>query len=472
MEKGTVFKIPIQGITILLTDDLVWGIEHQGRFQAFASIDDYIPLLPLLGWPYSQIIEAIEQGLTEIKIDKKLTESFPLEKTLQYALEQGAEGFAACAVKWLEDAYPISSQIHESLILGLHTRYFSQSLQRRIEHLLKAGQVGPYLPYPRRGSRSWDEKWAKEEGYVYLEIEPFIDILQNDKSPSKRAEAAQQLGSVRTLRSVMPLIEALQDDSELVRDAATEALHWIAKRETETQQLLSIIEDLQSEDIATKQEATVRLYSRIVQKSVSYLCHDYDYYRQIGIKELVSLGEEARAALPELIKALQDEDFFVRKGAIEALGNIGDKEAVPHLIPRLKDHNRHLRAVAARALGTLENIGAIIPLVETLTDDEMSVREEVNSALRRIMRANPVKEHIQNLPSKDETVRQISEQIIKQISEAKKRFDLLIKESSDQSWLIDSEILEEFNLLERRGQVFSGSGMQGSSQIFPLEKTA
>ena len=58
--------------------------------------------------------------------------------------------------------------------------------------------------------------------------------------------------------------------------------------------------------------------------------------------------------MPSLLKALDDEDFFVRIMVIETLGAIGDKQAVPHLARYLNDENKRIRETAAKALNDIE----------------------------------------------------------------------------------------------------------------------
>jgi len=51
-----------------------------------------------------------------------------------------------------------------------------------------------------------------------------------------------------------------------------------------------------------------------------------------------------------IIAALKDEDKYGRKGAVIALGEIGDERAVESLIATLKDENGSVRYRAAAAL--------------------------------------------------------------------------------------------------------------------------
>jgi HEAT repeat protein len=70
------------------------------------------------------------------------------------------------------------------------------------------------------------------------------------------------------------------------------------------------------------------------------------------------MGGEAKSAIPALMELLEDRDFFVRRTAAEALGQVGPeaRAAIPALTKLLKDPN--VRRTAAEAL---RKIGVQVP---------------------------------------------------------------------------------------------------------------
>lgn len=64
-----------------------------------------------------------------------------------------------------------------------------------------------------------------------------------------------------------------------------------------------------------------------------------------GWRELVALGADA---VPGLVSALSDPDGNVRRGAVWALGHIGDARAVPYLVEMLADTSGDLFGAGAR----------------------------------------------------------------------------------------------------------------------------
>ena len=74
--------------------------------------------------------------------------------------------------------------------------------------------------------------------------------------------------------------------------------------------------------------------------------------RRAAAKELGESGQEAKAAVKALTKALKDRDLYVRRYSAEALGNIGPviaREATPALAAALNDDKPQVRLAAVRA---------------------------------------------------------------------------------------------------------------------------
>jgi HEAT repeat protein len=85
-----------------------------------------------------------------------------------------------------------------------------------------------------------------------------------------------------------------------------------------------------------------------------------------------------------LIKALKDEDYYVRERAAEALGKIKGTTAVQPLIQALKDENWGVRWSVAVALGKIKDTTAVEPLTQALKDGYEQVRKQAAVALGKI----------------------------------------------------------------------------------------
>ena len=89
---------------------------------------------------------------------------------------------------------------------------------------------------------------------------------------------------------------------------------------------------------------------------ISALKDEDEYVREAAVKALGEINpewretEEAKRKVPEFITALKDEDSVVRRAAAWALRELKDPRAVEPLITALKDEDWHVRMVAAEAL--------------------------------------------------------------------------------------------------------------------------
>jgi HEAT repeat protein len=153
-------------------------------------------------------------------------------------------------------------------------------------------------------------------------VEPLIQALR-DKYGSVREAAAEALVKIGA-PAVEPLITALRDEEWYVRRAAAEALdelgwkpgqdegaawYWMVKRDW---------------------EKCVALGAIAVEPLISALRDEDDDVREAAAEALGELGD-SRAVKP-LISALRDDRYWrVRKAAAEALGEIGDERALEEL---------------------------------------------------------------------------------------------------------------------------------------------
>jgi len=101
-----------------------------------------------------------------------------------------------------------------------------------------------------------------------------------------------------------------------------------------------------------------------------------------------SLGDLGQATVPALIRALEDQNSFVRRSAALALGRIGPpaRAAVPALVRGCRDKEEIVRGAAARALGEigLPAESAVSALMERLKDESTSVRNRAANSLSKM----------------------------------------------------------------------------------------
>jgi len=107
--------------------------------------------------------------------------------------------------------------------------------------------------------------------------------------------------------------------------------------------------------------------------------------KDIRVKTAWILGEIGE---PELIQPLFDllmTDTYqeVKESTADALSKIGGKEVVELLVVALHDSDWYIRKVAAYALGNLQDPYSIEPLKKLLVDDNTFVKRTAKEALKK-----------------------------------------------------------------------------------------
>ncbi len=117
----------------------------------------------------------------------------------------------------------------------------------------------------------------------------------------------------------------------------------------------------------------------VLQNAVGLLQHEDEDVRTAALV-LVQYFRDPRVVLP-VCKMLEDDDWWLRITACDALGELGDKRAVPQLVKALQDEDARWAAIDALArIGAPE---ALKPMSALLRDKRPEVRGEVVRAFGR-----------------------------------------------------------------------------------------
>ena len=272
---------------------------------------------------------------------------------------------------------------------------------------------------PEEGNREPAEEIVKEIGLKNIPEFPivvwFIKALR-DKDPIVRQDAVEALGIIGDKRATEPLIKALRNKDEIVRDYAVKALETFGDERAVEPLIKLLASRSKSRAVAAKALGTfgdVRAIEPLI-KALKY--SDSWYYsealnssfnvRRNAAEVLVQFGEPAmdpllakledndvsdfaaeileklgKSVVKPLIKVLNESSSKARNAAVEALGNIGDKDAVKPLITVLGDKDSAIRFSAVEALGKIGDQRAVKPLIATLGDKDSSVSLSAAEAL-------------------------------------------------------------------------------------------
>ncbi len=213
-----------------------------------------------------------------------------------------------------------------------------------------------------------------------------MSLLQSEDR-DVRWKTADELGKLGSQEAVPSLMRAIQDKDELVRGSAAKALGRMSVQEA----VPALIETLRDQDFTVGNEAAQALAKIGGQKAVSSLMAALEQ----NIPAVTSLSSywlnrlSGQEAIPTLIDILRNGDgVFLKQNAIEALGNLRNREAVPYLLVALWDEDQFVRQSAADALGNFnaseETVSALFGMLrdkDTLLDEHEEVRRNAATAL-------------------------------------------------------------------------------------------
>ena len=239
-------------------------------------------------------------------------------------------------------------------------------------------------------SDEWEVRLVTAEALIAIgdtrAVEPLITALV-DEDGDVRSAAADALGQIGDTRAVEPLIKSLSCCCGLlacvyegppagtefcdcfVRRSAAEALGKIGDARAVSPLIDTFqAEVLVEEDVNVRDAAAEALRNIVVQ----------------GLQGLITPEKEEELTV-SFIKALEDDDEWVRIDAAEALDEIGAGRAVEHFIRVLSESDDwRFREAAAEALGMIGDARAVQPLIKALGDEDEDVREAAAKALKKL----------------------------------------------------------------------------------------
>jgi HEAT repeat protein len=183
-------------------------------------------------------------------------------------------------------------------------------------------------------------------------VNPLVEGLKGSNAKVYIA-AAHTLGLLKDPRAIDPLLVALGDKKERVRDSR-DTVEWWQMHEA-AMRALGQIRDPRAVD--------------------ALLAAFKDKDRSVHGPAAVALGQTRDSRVVDaLLAAFKDKDGSMRGPAAAALGQTQDPRAVDALLAALTDQNSYTRAMAAGALDQIEDVRVVDALITTMKDSDSSVR--------------------------------------------------------------------------------------------------
>jgi HEAT repeat protein len=204
-----------------------------------------------------------------------------------------------------------------------------------------------------------------------------------DRSPVRRARAAELLGDLKLTEAVPELCDLLEDRQPDVRIVAVRALGRIGDPAAAWRLLASLDRPDPTPSLLVT-DAMVQLGTEVEVTLSAALDHPQARVRAVCLDALGLLG--ATGTVSRVARVLDaDPSLDVRVAAALTLGKFGARSGVPPLTDALEDGRPvPLRATAARALGELGAASAVPRLEALLDDGAYRVAHAAAHALRRL----------------------------------------------------------------------------------------
>jgi HEAT repeats len=204
-----------------------------------------------------------------------------------------------------------------------------------------------------------------------------------DRSPVRRARAAQVLGDLELREAVPDLCDLLGDRHPEVRIVAVRALGRIGDPGA-AWRLLASLDRPDPAPALLVTDALVQLGKDVEVTLSAALDHPQARVRAVCLDALGLLGATGTAG--RVGRVLRDDtQLDVRIAAAATLGKLGTRSGLVPLVEALRPNRPvALRAAAARALGELGAASAVPELEALLADPAYRVAHEAAHALRRL----------------------------------------------------------------------------------------
>ncbi|MFS0723944.1 conserved virulence factor C family protein [Paenibacillus sp. 1P07SE] len=137
-------------------------------------------------------------------------------------------------------------------------------------------------------------------------------------------------------------------------------------------ELIAAAAALSADATAAEQAASAPRQAPPTPAELASLLEEPDW--RVRYAALERVGTAVPEMLPQLARAVTDENTSIRRLAVVYLGDLRSPEALPHLFAALRDKSVSVRRTAGDTLSDLGDPAAIGPMIEALADPNKLVR--------------------------------------------------------------------------------------------------
>jgi len=185
-----------------------------------------------------------------------------------------------------------------------------------------------------------------------------------------KMEAITKIAQIDTPEAYTILLQALKDNEPQVRIKAIQAISKF-KRKGGANKIARLLKD---ENTLVRRRAALTLGE--IKEAKPILLDLLEYGSKVEKRyAAIALGAaKGKDTYSHLLKALDSENYEVRCGAVEGLGQMRERKATKPIIRCLKDDSPEVRIRAVDVLGILNDTRAVEPLIEAVRDPDKNVR--------------------------------------------------------------------------------------------------
>ena len=232
-------------------------------------------------------------------------------------------------------------------------------------------------------------------------IDTLVEVLHGDEQVLK-GKAVMALGTIGDKRAMKPLITAYEKGT-VRADIVMKALGQLRDGQSAPVILSALDNDNQLVWQAAS-DALNELDEKAVNPLIEALSHEKP---RVRAKAALALGKIGDARAVEALSVLfHDEDSDVRTEAATALGTIGNGKAIQHLTKAVHDKNAEVRWCGVWGLWQVGDTSAVEPLIYALSDSNDKIRELAVVGLRATRDSRAIQPLIGALDDKSESVQQ------------------------------------------------------------------
>ncbi len=215
------------------------------------------------------------------------------------------------------------------------------------------------------------------------------------------------MGGIKLVKKRRKDVSERQKLKDLLKDRDVEvrrdAVYSLRKLKDISLETTLLIKSLEDEDWRVRKSAIDVLLDDIKNKVVIKALSDTLCSENANARNsaVEALTALGSEATDYLIEAFECPSSDVRKFIIDILGTTGDLKALPLLLKALKDKDENIQASAAEHLGNFQDISAINALISVLKSGDMWLCYHAADALGRIGDNRAVDALISILPRKD-----------------------------------------------------------------------